>query len=361
MKRWLESARDGAKVALFAVLAVWLTFDVLVVLYGESPSALLPLLVRGTWGTSYGIGQVLYKATPLLFSGLGISIALRAGLFNIGAEGQMAVASLATAVVGAHMGGWPSFLAVTASLATAALAGAAWALPAAALRARLGVHEVISTILLNCIAAPAIVFLLSAGLALRASVRTADIAATAHLSRLDRFVPAFHGSAVSAALPIALLLTIVVAIAFARTRAGREFELIAQGPRACEAERIPVARRRFQALLLSGAVVGLVASATVLGFKGAYEQGLGAGAGFAGIAVALMGRGARGSVVGLVLASLFFGTLSQGGLVLNVRVPMELMDVLQAIVIVAVAIADRNVKGAWARKRSAVSTMEVQP
>ena len=337
----LYKLSEGLLVALFGLACALLAFDLLVLAYGEAPGELLKLLFRGTWGTAYGAGQVLYKATPLVFAGLGVTIGLRAGLFNVGAESQMAVAALAAALFGAHVGGVPGWIAAPLVLAVAAIAGAAWAAPAAFLRARFGVHEVISTILLNRIAESAITFGLASGLAMHASVRTPDVAASARLTRLDHWFPLLHGSAVSLALLLAVAVVGLVMFAFRRTRVGRELQLVAQGPRACAAEHVPVDRRRFQALVFSGAVCGLAASATVLGFKGGYEQGLGAGAGFGGIAVALLGRG---SFVGLFAAALVFGTLQQGGLVLNARVPMEMMDVLQALVIVAVALADRNVR-----------------
>jgi simple sugar transport system permease protein len=331
----------SSAVTAAALVAAWLAFDLLVIAFGDSPRELLSLLVRGTWGTPYGVGQVLYKATPLLFSGVGVAIALRAGLFNIGAEGQMAVAALVTALAGAKLGSAPHWLAIGVVVLASAVGGALWAAPAAALRARFGVHEVISTILLNRIADSGVTFLLAAGLAVPASVRTPDIARPAELARLEHFWPWFQGSAVSTALFFALVVAALAALAGRWTRVGRELGLVAGGPEACAAEHIPVARRRLQALIVSGAVCGLASSATVLGFKGAYEQGLGAGAGFAGIAVALLGRG---NFFGVVLAALLFGTLEQGGLVLNARVPMELMDVLQALVIVAVAAFDRNAR-----------------
>jgi simple sugar transport system permease protein len=122
--------------------------------------------------------------------------------------------------------------------------------------------------------------------------------------------------------------------------------LVGGNPVACAAERLPVGRRLVQALVLSGAIAGLASCGTVLGYKGYYEAGLGSGAGFGGLAVALLGRG---SPVGLVLAALFFGTLAQGGLAINAHVPMEAMDVLQGVVIVAVALADVRVRSALAR------------
>ena len=107
------------------------------------------------------------------------------------------------------------------------------------------------------------------------------------------------------------------------------------------AERIPVGRRLVQATLLSGAIAALASSATVLGYKGHFEAGLGAGAGFGGIAVAMLGRG---SALGLVASALLFGTLEQGGLAINAYVPMESMQVLEGVIIVAVALADAQVR-----------------
>ncbi|MBK6690804.1 MAG: ABC transporter permease [Myxococcales bacterium] len=339
MSGLLRGSVAGLLVAVLALAIAWLAFDLLVIGYGESPHQLIVLLVRGTWGTAYGIGQVLYKATPLLFGGIAVSIALRAGLFNVGVEGQMSIAALGAAVVAARLSGLSPWLAVPIALAAAAFFGALWAAPAALLRARRGVHEVIATILLNRVADGVVTFLLAAGLALPASVRTPAIAPSTRLARLETVVPALAGSAVSYALPLGVALLLLWSVSARWTRLGRELEQVAQGPEACAAEHIPVARRRFEALVLSGAVAGLAASATVFGYKGAFEQGLGAGAGFISIAVALLGRGSFG---GLLAAALLLGTLQQGGLVINARVPMEIIDVVSAVLIVAVAIADRK-------------------
>ena len=142
---------------------------------------------------------------------------------------------------------------------------------------------------------------------------------------------------------LAVLLAFAVKWGLRRTRAGREVVLIGQNPVACAAVRIPVARRLVLTLLLSGACAGLASTGTVLGYKGYYEMGLGAGAGFGGIAVALLGRS---SALGLLLSALFFGTLQQGGLAINAHVPREIMDVLEGMVIVAVSLGDARVRGA---------------
>jgi simple sugar transport system permease protein len=327
--------------------AGWLALALLVWAYGESPAAIAVELAQGTWRTPYGIGQVLYKATPLLLAGVAVDLGLRAGLFNIGAEGQLAIAGLAVASVGARLpSGTPAWLALPAVLSVAPIAGAAWALLPAVLRARFGAHEVISTIMMNRIADAAIGLALARGLATPGTARTPDVISAARLPRLEAFgLPALHGSAVSTALPVALLVTALAAWWLARTRAGRETVLVGLSPVACAAERIPVGRRLAGALVASGAIAGLASIAPVLGYKGYYESGLGSGAGFGGIAVALLGRG---SPVGLPLAAILLGTLDQGGLAVNAHVPMEVMTILQGVIIVAVALADVRVRRAVA-------------
>jgi simple sugar transport system permease protein len=339
---WTPQIEADALAIVVGLAAAQLAFAVLVWLYGESPWAMTRELFFGTWGTAYGAGQVLFKATPLFFTGLAVHVALRAGLFNVGVEGQLAVASLAVGALGAHLPpnaraavAWPLLFAVAMG------SGALWAMVPAVLRSRFGTHEVITTILMNRLAGVAVNVALGLGLAEAGSVRTPDVVYGARLPRLSALVPALRGSAVSVAAPIAVLAVLIALVLLPRTRYGREAVLVAQNPVACEAERIPVGRRLLESLLLSGAIAGLASLGTVLGYKGYYEQGLGAGAGFTGIAVAMLGRG---RMLGMLVAALLFGTLAQGGLVLNAHVPMEVMEVLQAVVVLAVALGDGAVR-----------------
>jgi ABC-type uncharacterized transport system permease subunit len=342
-----DERRAGALAVVAGIAAAWIAFDLLVWGYGESPRAILAMLLEGTWGTAYGAGQVLFKATPLLFAGVAVDVALRGGLFNIGAEGQLAMASLAVGTLGARLSpGSPALVAIPLAVIVAAFVGAAWAAIPAILRARMNIHEVISTIMMNRIADAAIGFALAAGLAVGGTVRTPDVVAGARVPRLEAIFAALRGSASSLAILLAIACALAVPWACRRTRLLRELTLVGMNKVACAAEGIPVARRLAQAMLLSGAFAGLGCIATVLGYKGYYESGLGAGAGFGGIAVAMLGRG---SALGLILAALLFGTLQQGGLAINAHVPMEVMDVLQGVIIVSVALADSRVRAALAR------------
>ncbi len=323
--------------------AAWLAFDILVWIYGQAPRAVFAHLVAGTWGSPYGIGQVFYKTTTLLLTGAAVDVALKAGLFNAGAEGQLAVAALATAFVGGRLAPHtPAWIAAPLAIGAALGAGAAWALPPALLRVRFGAHEVISTIMMNRIADALVGGLLVHGLAIAGTTRTPDVVEGARLARLDRLgISSLHGSAVSVALVLAVASVAAVGTWLARTVAGRETILVGLGPEACAAERIAVGRRKATAFALSGALAGLAAVGPVLGYKGYDEGGLAAGAGFTGIAVALLGRG---HPVGLALAALLLGTLEQGGLAINAYVPMDVTTVIDGVVVVAVAVSDAGAR-----------------
>lgn len=335
--------REPALVVTIAIAGLWITFNLISFAFAEAPLATLGRAVAGTWGTPYGVGQVLFKATPLVFTGYAFHVAQRAGLFNIGAEGQLALASLCGAAFAAALpAGTPALVAVTSSLAVGAAVGALAALPPAWMRARLGVHEVISGIMMNRVADVLLPFTLATLLGATA-LRTADVAPGAALPRLDQRFPSLSGSAASVAFPLAVTLVSLLHVWFARSRAGREITWIGLGPEACRAEGIDVRGRLVLAMLLSGAVAGLGMSATVLGYKGYFEIGLGSGAGFAGVAVALLGRG---HPAGIVAAALFFGTLEQAGLAINARVPKEAMTVLEAVAIVLVSAAARFARAA---------------
>jgi simple sugar transport system permease protein len=323
---------------VFALAGVVLVLNLVAFGFGEAPASTLRRVVEGTWGTPYGVGQVLFKASPLLMTGLAFEIALRTGLFNIGAEGQLALASLLGGAFAAKLSPslpWP--VAVPLCLLIAMATGALVALPPAVMRARLGVHEIITGIMMNRVVEVIVPWALTVVVG-SSSLRTADVAPGAAMMRLDRVAPALSGSAASAAFPLAVAIVFATHALLARTRAGREMRFIGLNAEASRAEGVAVPRRLAQAMLLSGALAGLGMASTVLGYKGYYELGLGAGAGFSGIAVAMLGRG---SATGLVAAALLFGTLEQAGLAINARVPKEAMSVLEAVVIVLVAIAAR--------------------
>jgi simple sugar transport system permease protein len=334
-----KGAAAGPAIALLIAMAAG---SLLILAYGQSPAHVYALMLRGTLGLAYGLGQVLFKATPLLFTGLAVALALRAGLFNIGAEGQLLVGAFLSALCGAHLGGLPALLAVPLCLAAGAGGGAAYASIAGALKARFGAHEVITTIMLNFIAAAMINWIgTRGGLYLRESQHTQGIALGARLPRLSQLVPSLAGSAANGALILGLAVCALGAYLLFRTRLGYEIRAVGLAPLAAETARISLPRTTIVALALSGAAAGLGGANFVLGYKYYFEEGFSGGAGYMGIAVAVL---ARNHPLAIIPAALFFGALSQGGLVVNFLVPKELVDVLQAVVIVAVAVATAHLQ-----------------
>ncbi len=339
----LTQPSEGARsllVTIVVVASLALVLHVVSVLFGEAPLRTLRRGFEGTWGTAYGFGQVVFKATPLLFTGLAFQVGRRAGLFNIGAEGQLAFASLVVGMLAAALPNVPAMAALPVLFACAAAGGGAVAAVPGVLRARFGVSEVIVCILCNRIVEVLLPWVLSDVLG-ASTPRTGDAAPGTRLLPLGAFVKALEGSAASVACVLAVGLAAAVLWLQPRSVALREMRLVGLGPEACEAEGIDVARRRRQAFVMSGAIAGLASTATVLGYKGYFELGLGAGAGFSGIAVALLGRD---SLRGLVMAALFFGTLEQAGLAINAMVPKDAMDLLEALALVVFAVASQRAR-----------------
>lgn len=326
--------REELTIAAIAILVAMAVGSLLITIGGKSPLEVWGALFGRTLGSGYGIAQVLFKATPLVFTGLAVAIALRVGLFNIGVEGQMVAGFLACAVVGARLpSGTPGLVAIPLCLIAAGLGGAALGAFTGALRAYRGAHEVIVSIMLNAIVAGLALWLGHAGLFVGETTRSADVVAGAQLPSLG-----VGGSALSMAAPLALVVAVAVWGLLVRTRIGFEWGAVGAAPGAARSTGIDVRRAIVAAMATSGALAGLAAAHFVLGYKHCYEDGLGRGVGFLGVAVALLGRGHPG---GIVAGALMLGLLSYGGLAASDLVPKELVDVLQGVIILAVAVAGR--------------------
>lgn len=345
---------EGILPPLVALAIVLVVGDLLILAYGEAPSAVWSALVAGTWGNAYGIGQVLYKATTLACTGLAVALSLRAGLFNIGAEGQLAAGGFGAAIVGLALpAGTPGLIAIALCTLAAIVAGGAVGAVPGVLRAKFGAHEVIVTIMVNFIVLALLNYIVAAKLHTPETLHTPSIQAGG-VPRLADALPAFHGSAANWTILLVGAAIGAVAWYLFRTRAGFELRAVGLQPEAAEYGGVKVPRVWLRALMLSGAIAGLGGINFVLGYKGYYEDGFAGGAGFLGIAVALVGRN---HPVGVVIAALFFATLSQGGLAINAMVPKQVVEVLQGIVILAVAASvpevRRLVRQAAASRRAA--------
>src|SRR5262249_38412855 len=195
--------------ALVALLVAAVVGGALILMFGQNPGAGYRLLFEGTWGDADGLGQVLYKTPTPTFTGLAVAMGLRAGLFNIGAESQLAAGGFVAALVGLVLpAGLPAVATLPVYLLAAAVGGGAVGALPGALKAKFGAHEVITTIMLNFILLALLNYLTVSYLKVEGTLHTAEIHAGA-LPRLSEFMPAFHGSAANVVLFLALAVAIV--------------------------------------------------------------------------------------------------------------------------------------------------------
>ncbi len=332
-----RSTRDALLRFATASAAALTTLNVLVWATGVAPRDALRVAYEGSVASPYGLGQILFRATPIVVTALAARVSLTAGLFNIGVEGQLAAATIAVGAGGAALGahGIGGFTLVASLVAAAALAGGVVASVPAFLRARYGASEVIAGIVTNQLVAQLVGLALRSGLALPGTTRTGAVPESARFAPLGRFVPALAGSPASTASIAFFVLVPLAYVLLRRARVAREWALLAESPGAMEFAGVPVASRRAAALTISGAIAGLVALPMVLGYKGYAEPGLAAGAGFAGLAAAMMG-GESAAVT--VLAALWFGAVDQAGLALHAVVPKDVVVIMQATTLAVAAL-----------------------
>ena len=345
--RW-AGVEEAVLPAVVGLLIAAIIGDILILSFGQNPGTVYRLLIEGTWGNAYGLGQVLYKATTLTFTGLAVAVGLRAGLFNIGGESQLAAGGFFAALIGLALPtGLPSLVTLPLFILAAAIGGGVVGGIPGVLKAKFGAHEVITTIMLNFIVLALLNYLVAAHLRVEDSLHTANIRAGS-LPRLSNYIPGFHGSAANVVIFIAVATAIATGWFLFRTRRGFELRAVGLQPDAAEYGGVNVGGVWWKTMALSGAIAGIGGLNFVLGYKHYYEDAFASGSGYLGIAVAIVGRN---HPLGVVIAALVFATMSQGGLAVNAVVPKQMVDVLQAVVIIAVAASVPEVRRILLRSR----------
>lgn len=345
LPRWA----DVALVPLVSLLMAAIISALVILAIGQDPWEAIKVMVQGSVMNAYGWGYTLYYATSFIFTGLCVTVAFHAGLFNIGGEGQAQLGGLGVALA-CLLIPWPhwSLALIGASLA-AALFGAAWAAIPAWLQARRGSHIVITTIMFNYIAASLLVYLLvdvlrPAGQMDPASARFPAATKLPTLNEIPGLDLVFtKGVPANVTLFIALAMAAGVWALLWRTRLGYQIRAFGKSEAAARYAGINPTRIIMIAMLLSGGLAGLMAINNVMGEAGRLVGNSASGAGFIGIAVALMGRN---HPVGIVLAALLFGFLFQGGAELGLwtKIPIELRTVMQGLVILFTGALDIMVR-----------------
>ena len=291
-------------------------------------------LLSGALGSSSALSETIVAATPLMLAGLGVALGFRAGLFNIGAEGQVIAGGLVAGYVGFAVHGLPVFVHLPLALLAGFAGGALWGFLPGILKARTGAHEVITTIMLNYVAGYLALYLLSSS-AYRRPGRTDPISKVVAVpSRLPHL--AGQGLRLHAGIIVALLAAAAVAWLLGRSTWGFELRAAGANPAAALTAGIDVRRATVVAMTLSGALAGLAGAGQVLGLQFSLAPGFSGGLGFAAITLALVGRA---SPVGVVLAALLFGALNAGGLNMQAvtATPIDIVTVIQSLIVIFVA------------------------
>ncbi len=280
----------------------------------------------------YPFTESLVTATPYIFSGLAVAIGFRAGLFNIGAEGQFFIGALCSAFVGYSLKGVPWYVHLPLALLAGAAGGAAWGAVPGYLKARFGAHEVVNTIMMNWIAFRLSDWLLS-GPMQAAGFRpvTPNVEVSAQLPRFFEDPLRFNWGFVLALVVAWLLYWLLF-----KTTIGFEIRAVGANPDAAKYSGMSITRNIVLVMVLSGALAGLAGSAQVLGVDYWVGQGFSSGYGFDAIALALLGKS---HPLGVVLAGLLFGFLRSGAVSMQsiARIPIDIISVIQGLVIIFVA------------------------
>ncbi|HET7599587.1 MAG TPA: ABC transporter permease [Gemmatimonadales bacterium] len=328
-----------------AVLAVGLGIGLLVLglwMAGYDPVPALDALWRGAFGSWYAIASgTLVRAVPLVLIGVGICVAFRAAAFNIGAEGQFYAGAVAATWIGLHAGAWPPPLGLLALVAGAGIAGGAWVVVPVWLKLRLGVLEVISTLLLNFVAESLVSWMVQGPMQEPTHIypQSQPIAAAARL-------PLLPGTRLHAGALIAVAAAVGAWWILSRTVWGFEVLAAGTGPRAAAVSgRVDVARVGAAALLWSGVLAGVAGGVEVAGVSYALFQSLSPGYGFTGIAVALL---ARLNPLGVLATGVLFGALEVGAAAMqrDAGVPAVAVYAVEAVIIVIILMVEAGARRA---------------
>ena len=313
LPRWADLVLLPVVCLLVALLAA----GAVVALVGQSPTEVITVLVRGAFGTQRGLSYTFYYATTFIFTGLAVAVAFHGGLFNIGGEGQAIMGGLGAGLIALWLApSLPIWLMLPLMLVFSALFGMAWAAVPAYLQAYRGSHVVITTIMFNFIASTLLVYLLVNHLRPKGtmSVESVPFADSAKLPGMKDALGwlgiEWPSSPLNISIFLALLACLAVYLFLWRTRGGYHLRAVGSSPSAAEYAGIRSKKQVMVSMAISGALAGMVGMNEIAGVNGKLLLEFVSGAGFTGIAVALMGRN---HPVGIIFASLLFGALYQGG------------------------------------------------
>jgi simple sugar transport system permease protein len=326
-------------IPFLAILTAVVLGGLIIALVGGNPFLAYAGLIQGSFGSARALSETAVWASPYIFAGLAVALAFKGGLFNIGAEGQLAVGATFAALIGYALPTWvggdiPAIIHLPLAILVGMGMGAFWAAIVGFLKAYTGGHEVINTIMMNYIALNTISFLLNGPMKANdpgnVSARTPLIAESA------RIPPIFEGIRVHWGFVLALLVAALVWWLLNKTTLGFEIRTVGLNPDAAKYAGINVKRIIILTMALSGMLAGLAGTIEVTALNYRHELGFSIGYGFDAIAIALLGKS---HPLGVVLASILFAAMRNGATRMQflTQMPVDLISMLQALILLFVA------------------------
>nr|WP_122011827.1 ABC transporter permease [Maliibacterium massiliense] len=328
----LKGLKDNVlAVSLLSLVASLVLAGVIIACAGYSPFAAYGAMFTGAFGGMSKIADTLGTATPLILTGLAVALAMKGGVVNIGCEGQMYMGAMAAALVGAYVKGLPAPIHIAMCVLAAMIVGGLWAAIAGALKVRLGVSEVILTIMLNYIATYFTDYLATYHFKAEGmTIKTPNIMDTASLPKLyphSRFTVGFI---------LAIIAVLVIWWMLKKTTMGFETRALGSNPFAAETGGVNRKRQIVITMLMSGMLAGLAGGIEVLGVHQYFVKGFSPGYGFDGLAIAVLGQN---NPFGVLISAIFYGALRSGATMMDraTKIPGDFVVILQALVIIFVA------------------------
>lgn len=321
---WLGEVWHIIAVPLAAVLLALLIGAILLAVSGANPLKAYSALIDGSFGSMNAFGRTLEKATPLIFSGLAVAFAFKAGLFNIGAQGQLLLGALVSATVGFMVKGLPPILHASLALLAGAAAGALYGAIPGALKAYTGAHEVITTIMLNYVAINVTDYFADGPLKDTGIVaRTPEILDSARIPAIGKIPGGFL---------LALLAAVIIWWLLWHTTIGFEIRTVGLNANAAKYAGMRVAFTIILTMVISGLLAGAGGAIETQGIVGRYQPGFNTGLGFDGITIALLGKT---NPFGIIPAALLIGAMKAGASTMqfDAGVAKEITDVIQALML----------------------------
>jgi simple sugar transport system permease protein len=341
---WLIGLVTNLSRVVITIVLALIVAALILELSGKDALDTYRVLAEWGLGTDRARANSLLAATPLIFTGVATALAFRAGVFNVGVEGSLYMGALSAAWVGFTFTSWNRYPLIAAAFAVAAMAGGLWGLVPGYLKARLRVDEVVTTIMLNYIAIGFTSYMVQNGPFFVPGLANAMSETVAPQAQLPRLV---ENSQFNATFFIALGVVALVILLMQRSTLGYEVRVVGDNPIFARWSGIPTARTILSVMFLSGLIGGLAGAGQVLGVHYNFTARFSRGFGFDGITVALLGRN---SPTGVLIGALLFGVLRSGGTTIEVftDVPIDLVDIVQALIIFFVAI---DLSSGWLGRR----------